>query len=322
MKPRVLVVHGDPTVARSLSAALRGRGFDASGTGDFARALEHDAFDVLVAARELGRRTGFDLIAEVAAEHPAARAVVVAREPDVDDYERALAVGARAVVADPVALDELQRSIEVAFEPLPALPRARRDRRFRWSGSAGPRDSARAVRELLGFLLARGLGPTLRARIGSAATEALENAWEHGYFERPGPIHVEATVDSRDVVVEIRDQGTGFDVLAVTATAFNGRSESGLARAAAMAEDLRLESTPASGTSLTLTFGRYGAGFDDSDLLDLSDADYLPTELARRVHSGRIDDSVMNVPPALAVVIGRLLSGPNQVLDAMRALWG
>ena len=322
MKPNVLVIHDDPIVARSWGASLRNRGFQVAIASDYGAVFDHEPFDVLVAARELGARTGFDLIAALAVERPEARAILVAPEPGVDDYRRALAVGARAVVAEPAGLEELQESIELACEPLPALPQRGRGRSFRWSGLAGRNSASQTTRELLGFLLARGIGPALRARIGTAAIEVLENAWEHAYFETPGPVHVQAQVTKREISVVIRDEGTGFDALAVSACAFDGCTESGLARAAALVEDLRIESDRNSGTCITLTFGTYGVAFDDDDRFDLSDHDWMPSELARRVHSGDIDDAVENIPPALAVVIGRLLSGPTRVFDAMRSLWG
>lgn len=322
MKPHVLVLHDDPIVARSWSASLRGRGFTVETVADSGSVFDHPEFDVLVTGREVGRRTGFDLVAALATERPTARAILVAAQPTEDDYRRALAVGVRAIVAEPVRLDELARSIELAVEPRAPLPQQASARTFRWSGDACPSGLKQAVREVLGFLLARGVGPTLRARIGTATLEVLENVWEHAYFEQPGPLAVEARVGRREIVVRIEDEGTGFDALAVTATAFNGEAESGLARVAALVEDLQVETEAGRGTSIALKFGAYGAGFDDSDRFDLSDYDYLPSELARRVHAGEIDASVTNVPPALAVVIGRLLSGPNQALDAMRSLWG
>ena len=322
MKPSILVIHEDPIVARSWSASLRGCGFPVAIASEYAAVFDHEPFDVLITGRELGQRTGFDLVAAVAAERPESRAILVAADPDVADYRRALSVGARAIVAEPVAMDELQESIALACEPQPALPQRGNDRCFRWSGAAGTRNAAHATRELLGFLLARGIGPALRARIGTATVEIFENAWEHAYFESPGPVHIQARVAKREVTIAIRDEGTGFDALAVSACAFDGSTESGLARVAALVEDLRIETDTATGTNITLTFGTYGAAFDDDDRLDLSDHDWMPSELARRVHAGCIDDAVENVPPALAVVIGRLLSGSNQAFDAIRSLWG
>jgi hypothetical protein len=64
--------------------------------------------------------------------------------------------------------------------------------------------------------------------------------------------------------------------------------------------------------------------FDEGRALDLCDEDFLMPDVARRVlHALRRPETahVHELSPALAVVVGRLLAGPESRSLAERALW-
>ena len=73
-----------------------------------------------------------------------------------------------------------------------------------------PADAARLVgvrRVLQDWALATGLPATTAADLVLAVYEAMANAAEHAYRNRPGTIDLLATVDDDEVVVTVRDRG-------------------------------------------------------------------------------------------------------------------
>jgi serine/threonine-protein kinase RsbW len=73
-----------------------------------------------------------------------------------------------------------------------------------------PADAARLVgvrRKLQDWALAAGLPPTTVGDLVLAAYEAMANAAEHAYRDRPGTIDLLATSDDDEVVVTVRDRG-------------------------------------------------------------------------------------------------------------------
>ena len=112
--------------------------------------------------------------------------------------------------------------------------------------------------------------------------------------------------------------------LAAAAGPMREPATSGLARAAALAEELRLESAPGRGARVTMRFAAYRVRFDECDEIDLSDLDWLTPGMSRRVlESLRCDDPdvLFNLSPAMAVTVGRMLSGPTPEQSVQMALW-
>jgi anti-sigma regulatory factor (Ser/Thr protein kinase) len=154
-----------------------------------------------------------------------------------------------------------------------------------------------------------GVGPATRARIGSAIAEIVENACTHGYAGGEGTIELAARFERADLLITIRDAGCGFDA---TLNNTDPTAETrGIARARALAEEIGIESTPGVGTRVELVFRTSHVGFDENGAVDLSDHDFFTPELARRVLEALELDprgQVFELSPALAVVVGRLLS--------------
>lgn len=181
-----------------------------------------------------------------------------------------------------------------------------------------------AARAVLAFALGLGIGPAVRARIGGAVAEIVDNAVRRGYPCGSGPIRVLATIHGSDFVVTVEDSGVGFDAAGLDDELLGRPLHSGLARAMAQSESLQVESKPGVGTRVVLRFAPASIAFDEGGAVDLTDHDYLSPDVARRVlHMLRRDETstVHQLSPALAVVVGRLLSGPEPRAFVERVLW-
>ncbi len=321
---RVLVADRDPIAARTVAAFLRSRDYEVDVVGTARAVLDQPVPDVLIASASLPDQDVFELCEQLEQCGSLPWTIVTGAHLAAHDYRRAMRLGVRDLLATPVALDDLLRSVEAAAQTAPSQ-RLRVRSSLQLTYDCQPQSFGRILRELLAFALRSGLGPTARARIGTACAEVLENAWEHGYQNAGGPLHVRATVSGHDFEVELRDEGVGFDACTVAAVALDGSLDSGLARAGSLAEDLRLQSQPGHGATVHLTFAAYRVDFDDEfDSLDLSDWDYLAPEFSRRLGDQLLaagETSAMNLSPALAVVVGRMLAGPTPMVRAMRTLW-
>ena len=317
---KVLVVEDEAAVAAAVAAALRKRGHAVTVAESGEQALALPTADVLVCDVGLSGMSGLDLLESLRSRGALCRTVLTSGMPNLEDCRRAMRLGASELLAKPFRLRELVDAVE-AGEPAPALPSRQTGRRQRSSISATPAGCEGALRELVAFLVRSGMGPSTRARVATACAELLDNTVRHAYPDGPGPLTVEAEIDGRELQVRAIDQGVGFDP---NAGKIADPAESGLARAAALAEDLRLETAPGRGARVTLGFVVYRVQFDEDDVVDLSELDWLPPELARRVlktlRSERADD-LLNLSPALAVSVGRLLARPTQEQSVQKALW-
>lgn len=320
---RILVADRDPVSSRTVAGFLRARDYELTTVTRASEVLDQPTPEVLIASANLSDLSVFELCEELELRASLPWTIVTGAHVHEQDYRRAMRIGIRDLLAAPVQLDDLLRSVEAAAKQ-PA-PQRETGRSLQRSYACSPRTFPRILRELLSFALRSGLGPTARARIGTACAEVIENTWEHGYAGVEGTLHVRAHVDLHDFEIELRDEGAGFESFSVAAQALDGPLDSGLARAGSLAEDLRLESSPGQGASVHLTFAAYRVEFDDeADSLDLSDWDYLAPEFSRRLGdeiSIAGETSAMNLSPALAVVVGRMLAGPAPLVRAMRTLW-
>lgn len=194
---------------------------------------------------------------------------------------------------------------------------------FQHEGPAQESDIALALRELLAFAVRAGLSPTARARIATAAAELLENVQRHAYGDGAGTFTLSARLERSALELSVGDRGLGLDPVAISAGPLCDGSRSGLARAAALAEDLRIESTAGAGTRIELRFAVAPAAFDIEGEVDLSELDFLTPALARRVLESVRDggDPRYELSPALAVAVGRLLAGVAPARSLRTALW-
>jgi len=304
----VLVALSDDGAASTAAAALRRRGHAVvAAQRDEAVRGQPDAQVVVcdLATLEVLRERGHG-----------ARAIVVDLPETPTAWRQALRLGAADALCRPWRLAELVAAVEAGPRaPRPAPPRGVTLQR---SLEAEVDAIERVLRELCAFLVGQGIAPAARARALTATAEVLENAARHAYAAAPaGRVELSATPRRHEIEIEVIDHGAGFDPLDAT-------REGGLARAAALAEDLRVTSRPGQGTRVSLRFSATRVDLDDGEGLDLSEMDWLSPALARRVLAGvehGRPGPFYSLSPALAVTVGRLLAGAAQRQRAERALW-
>lgn len=105
--------------------------------------------------------------------------------------------------------------------------------------------------DIADFVRAAGIGEPLLSSVKLAVSEAVTNAVLHAYVgERPGPVHMHASLVDDLLTVEVSDDGAGM----------MPRLDSpglgvGLPFIADTADSLDIGTSPAGGTHLRMTFG-------------------------------------------------------------------
>jgi anti-sigma regulatory factor (Ser/Thr protein kinase) len=182
---------------------------------------------------------------------------------------------------------------------------------------------SRALRWLTSLGVCWGLGLAVRARIGTAVAEILDNVVRHAYpnghasarDERPRVVVLVAR-DANAVRVTVRDFGVGVEPHVLRAAIAPppglfalGVLPSGLRRATCLSDGLDAKSD-AFGTRVHMRFETHGSAFTGAGT-DHSDDDYLTARAARAlvaaIRSGD-DSGSQHLPPHLAVVVGRILA--------------
>jgi DNA-binding response OmpR family regulator len=309
----ILLVDSDRSRAERRAHALSERGFGTRTAADIAAALAEAPAQLMICATELSDGTALELMAGLAKRGRSCPTILTAQRAELADCQAALRAGAREFLVMPFGLEQLCEAAE-RLHPAAALPSARASEQLRLSYTADIENNARAVRELLAFLITRGFACATRARIAGATAEVLENVARHAYPEQDGKFRLEARLVGRILRVEVCDDGVGFDVVRVAAGVLNEPLRSGLARARSLAEEVTFWSHPGQGTRVVLEFSSSSVVFADDRGVDLSDLDYLEPVLARRVLLALTAAEVepqFHFSPALAVCVGRLLSAPR-----------
>lgn len=305
---RVLVVDPEDAVLPAVAAVLRRRGHEVETAASVEQALSACAPDVLVSALSLGAKSGFDLLSAMQASGARPQTVLVTTNPSIDDCRKALQLGVAEFLVKPFRLEELVRAVELAPRRTPRADGLER------TYLSTPACVELAARDVAAFALRCGLTPTSRARIASVAAELVDNARRHAYVHARGTIHVAAAIEERELVLRIRDDGLGATAETVTRARHAAPSQQGLSRAAALADELHVESDPGRGTTATARFASYRVDFDEEGVVDLSEHDFLTPDLARRVlHALKKEETsgLFRLSPALAVSVGRLLAGAS-----------
>lgn len=320
---RVLIACAEAPLAEHLGAQLRAAGHEALLCADGESAGRRALPDVLVADLALPGASGFELLEQLAAS--GVPGLLLAGLPSADDWRRALQLGARDLLVKPVRASEFVLAVERAAQPLESEPAPAG---LRGSYPASSRGVQAAVRAIAAFALRRGVGPTPRVRIASACCEILDNARRHAYPLAAGALHVEAHVRGGELCVRMRDEGCGFaaERALLELGRASGRSSGdarGLARAATLAERMRIESG-AQGTAVELGFDLTPSLFEEERELALTELDWLDPVTARTaLRAIRRGDaqSACELSPAVAAALGRLLAGRNPLQQQNAALW-
>lgn len=303
---RILVVDAEDAVLPAVAAVLRRRGHVVDTAASVDQALAASAPDVLVSALSIAGMSGFDLLTALHDRGARPRTVFVTGEPSLDDCRRALQLGVAEFLVKPFRLEELVRAVELP-------PRvAQRSNGFERAYPSTPACVEIAARDLAAFALRCGFTPTSRARIASVTAELVDNARRHAYVHSRGKVRVEAAIEERELVLRVRDEGLGFDPAVAERARSAAPAQQGLARAAALADDLHVETSSGAGTQVTARFASHRVDFDEEGVVDLSEHDFFTPDLARRVlHAVKKEETaaLFRLSPALAVSVGRMLAG-------------
>lgn len=313
----VLLVEPDGPTARRLEQVLESAGHVVQTLPSARRAIECSSPDVVVATVDADTDFGgFELIEALHGRTSRPRVIFLANQPNAQDCRRAFRLGALDYLEKPVRPEELLGLVdsqESAVKPA--------EHELLVEVSSDTRNLEPTVHQVLGFALAKGVGPACRARIGTAVSEVLHNACEHAYpdADRPGSIQLEARMDGQRLLISIRDLGCGFESESLGSDWIGGAKGSvidgGLARTAALAESCQVTSKPGDGTTIQLTFSAQRVMFESEPAqVDFSDHDYLGSRTARQVLERLAEDGAddcFHLPPALAVSVGRMLAGPD-----------
>ncbi len=314
----VLVVDDEPVIAAAFGQALRLAGHRVNTATTVAAALAAPSPAVLVVDLDLGDLTGLDLLEALQRRGDSPSAVFVSGLPTFEDCRDAMRLGAVEMLQKPFPMDELLRAVADA---LAVKGQSQANTTQSSSPSPNPQtwsraypataDSIeRAARDLGAYLLRSCVAPAARARSASALAEVMDNACRHaGLCSTSDLISVEALLAPRELQLTIRDQGRGLPTLS-PAERQRSVHESGLARAAALAESLHLKSQPGLGTTVQMTFGVQRARFEDEGIIDLTELDFLSPDDAKRVLGAVAADdaSSFHLSPAIAVSVGRYLA--------------
>ncbi len=123
-------------------------------------------------------------------------------------------------------------------------------RRFAFKLPAEPDNVPVVRRALLALLKGADIAPDRALDIVLATTEVCTNAVLHAYPAHDGVIHVEARLLPERLEVVIRDHGRGMEE-----SLRRVGSSVGLRLTAALSADLEIETLPALGTEVRMTFG-------------------------------------------------------------------
>jgi len=306
----VLIIENDTAIAGALASSLQQRGHYVRVALSCEEALDLPRPDALICSADPGGLKATELMSHYLASGSLPRCVVITNKPSFDACRETLRLGAADYLATPFRLDDVIRAIESDTPAAASSSSGSHCARFELPAEEA--SIARAGRELAAFCTRAGLGPSTRARLVSATLECIENAVLHAYPQRSGTIEVEASLDARECLVRVVDQGVGV-LAGGTAREHEDGLRPGLARAAGCAEELRVLSAPGSGTTAELRFRAYRVDFDEAGTVDLSEYDYFTPETARQVlRTLEVDEcaELFTLSPALALLVGRLLAGP------------
>ncbi|TAJ23507.1 MAG: response regulator [Planctomycetota bacterium] len=316
---RVLVIEPDPRAALSTSAALGARGHRALRVARANWAADTKHADVALVPLELCDGDGIALAESLARRLPV---VMSTSRIDAALCVRAMRAGVRDLVERPCSAEELCAVLERSAAPTTARGHAQ----FSLNVAPDAASIERGVRELVAWALVQGVDTAARARLGGAAHELLDNASRHADCGAEGVILVRARLERSALELSVLDHGRGFDAAAVLSSegALPAHATSGgLARCAALCDDFACRST-ANGTLVELRFELAETSFAEDAYAALSERDWLAPAHARRAlqmaRQGRAGDA-LNLSPALAVAIGRLLAGGSSERLRQAALW-
>ena len=251
--PRTILIVDDEAGIRTAMAnalGLRGhRTFTASGRAQAEAIVRQEAIETVLTDLRLEGGDGLQLIAALQAIRPRIRPIFMTGYGSLSSAIEAIRLGAVGYLSKPFRMEELMAAIEKV------RPADDGGRPFcvelPWSREAEATPEAASALLLEAASLLRALGIEREASRGVLAAfgEALQNALEHAYPDRPGRIQASLHARGRRLFGRISDQGRGFDAPKVVAEALTRREplSGGLRFLRRSVEDLQVTSAPGKG---------------------------------------------------------------------------
>ncbi|MFT5048642.1 MAG: anti-sigma regulatory factor (Ser/Thr protein kinase) [Chlamydiales bacterium] len=308
-----LIVVADGESRLAMRWWLDREGFIVRSATHFNSALQMVPGDLLVTDLQFGEDSGFDLLRAYQQRGFQPWTLVLASPLGTVDAQQAMELGIRGRLDTPLDAEQFTRAMRGFRQQI------QNTQSFVSVFDTTPVDIAQAPRDVAAFALRCGVGPACRARIAGVCADIIENVERHAYPHGTGQVELHVTFADHEFEVVVSDQGIGFDPVLVSTGCMSRALDGGIARATALSEDLRIESALGKGATIRARFVSSNVQFEDSDSVDLSDLDFLDPSTARKVLASLQYQEVADVyhlSPALAVIIGRLLVGP----DPRRAL--
>ena len=315
---QVLFALHDETVAHAFARIVESRAHASRVALSIEEAILGGPADVVVAefGGAAGELDGVALVNALRDLESDPLVVLVASDDCTDDeLDRAMATRADHVLERPLMPDALMRAIE-------SERHTEEGEELRILVDASSRAAEDAARELVAWCVRCEVAPATRARIATALAEVVDNAAKHGAHQ----IEITAVMNSGELSIDVVDDGSGFDAVEVL-TADRLDCSTGLGRVHALADGVRIERGDRIGAHVQLRFAVRTVEFDDEERIDLTDLDFFVPATARELLATLTEepDAPVILSPALAVVLGRLLMGPDptRVLeDALRTQHG
>ncbi|MFT7676845.1 MAG: CheY-like chemotaxis protein [Planctomycetota bacterium] len=303
----ILIAGKDLDLIEALAAQLEKRGHSGSIADRVGEVLALPTPDVLILDANLEDGAGFTLLAELKRRGNTPRVVMFADKPRPEDFRAALRLGASDLIPAPFTFEDLLRTVEA--KPLGGQV----SDGLKHTIDATTAGVEQGSREVAAWLLRAGVAPTTRCRVSSAVAEALDNVSRHAYLGGVGPVELRGSLTTRSLELTIRDRGVGISPNFLVPAYLEDTEGGGLARMCALAEDLDVDVLASGGTRITLSFSIYNTQFDEERGQDLSDLDFLTPQQAHKVLDNLQDAGAapLQLSPALAVSVGRLLAGPD-----------
>lgn len=311
----ILFAMADVDVAQGLVRIAESRSHAGVVVTNLVEALHHATIDVLVA--EFGERSGsglngLEVLQSLRALGHDPACILIDSGAGDRDYARALKLGVEGILERPIHPDTLIHAIEQAHE---SSPETQEVAELSLYLDPDPSAGENAAREVIGWCLRCEITPATRARIGTAIAEIVQNAADHA----SSAIDIDCEMRFDELRVTVRDSGDGFDAAAFFASPSFDCS-TGLGRAHALSDHMKVASEGGHGTEVTMRFRVSAVEFDDESRIDLTDLDFFVPATSKELLSTLSEqpNAPIVLSPALAVVVGRLLMGPgsNRVLES------
>ncbi len=212
---KILAVDDDRTTLHLLRRVLKAEGFAVSTAQDGAKALRQireNGFDLVLLDVWMPGMSGLEVLAQIRAESPGPRVIVMTSDNTPETLLRALREQAYFYISKPIEPAKVVEAVRGALAASPTPPIEVLSARPEWVELLVPCDFHAAER-IEGFMqhLEAGLTPEVRERVGQVFHEMLINAVEWGGKLDPNrKVRISYLRARRMLLYRIEDPGTGF----------------------------------------------------------------------------------------------------------------